>query len=465
MTAMCSTEELRLALEALQDVLQPPSAEFLNRAARLVAAIPPPPRPLSVTNVRGAASTPTALSPVAWRGSALSSDEDEEEERPERESAVAASSRSSARVDQTPRAIAKRHASSRPAVDLGQRHDGPPPAKKALRQGQRLAPQTELQHEAPSCPYIRTPSGLHCAPGATSAAFCAACPPTSVDGATAAWLWVDGRDPTETSSAESVARMAVSSADADAAAASTIPTAAEARLSPVVAETWAASLVPALLHLTACSAAQKAVFGEVLRGPASLAKAVADLCAAVPAGGALPAALVAHVAACTALPVAAHAAGGAGRLAAAHLAALLHCSSKRTGKWMIFVSPDRIDAVWHKVAVACEAGKLGVGCKVPPARGVPEKSFLPVIVYTHDADDAADVLRVLRGLRALGVEGRLVYKTDAFTRLGLYAAAFTGSACSHWVSDSGTDDMHRPTGWHTLGRFKAGFPPPEGAAE
>ncbi|MGK4586046.1 putative phosphothreonine lyase domain-containing protein [Kitasatospora sp. HPMI-4] len=111
------------------------------------------------------------------------------------------------------------------------------------------------------------------------------------------------------------------------------------------------------------------------------------------------------------------------------------------GKWLWFLPVRALDAGWWLVKRAVEEGKLGPGAKVAtlgnPFDGDPTRR--PVIVYTADRTDEADVRRVLIALRALGVNDALAYKTDEATQLGEY-----GDRTSLYTSPVGTTKVvHR----------------------
>jgi hypothetical protein len=91
-------------------------------------------------------------------------------------------------------------------------------------------------------------------------------------------------------------------------------------------------------------------------------------------------------------------------------------SVRRPGKWLIFVSRSRIDALWDEVRRAVEKGRLGHAAKVStalpdPMSPNPKKHV--VCVYTGNEDDPADVRRVRDALRQLGVTWKIPYKSDA----------------------------------------------------
>ena len=90
-------------------------------------------------------------------------------------------------------------------------------------------------------------------------------------------------------------------------------------------------------------------------------------------------------------------------------------SARRPGKWLIFVSRSRVDAMWNDVRRAVERGRLGYAAKVSTALPNPlspdPKKHL-ICVFTVDQEDAADVRRVRAVLRELGVSWKIPYKSD-----------------------------------------------------
>ncbi len=92
------------------------------------------------------------------------------------------------------------------------------------------------------------------------------------------------------------------------------------------------------------------------------------------------------------------------------------------GKWLVFVAPANVDRVWAAIQGATEVDRLGIAAKVSTRCQTGYESDHHVIcVYTRDFRDKADVARVLDGLRSLGIEGRLFYKTDQATLSGIYS--------------------------------------------
>jgi len=92
--------------------------------------------------------------------------------------------------------------------------------------------------------------------------------------------------------------------------------------------------------------------------------------------------------------------------------------TERSGKWLIFVNPKRLDTVWRKIKYATENGKLGYESKTATAKhnSLAGKSKQKVIcVYTYDWTDEEDVKRVRYELKNLGIIWEIPYKTDQDT--------------------------------------------------
>ncbi|KAL4988286.1 hypothetical protein BDW68DRAFT_196798 [Aspergillus falconensis] len=94
-----------------------------------------------------------------------------------------------------------------------------------------------------------------------------------------------------------------------------------------------------------------------------------------------------------------------------------------TGKWMMFITPDRVDSYWEAVADATMKGHLGIGAKVATQSDSDEQGKARLMaVYTRDYEDIADVKRVLRKLLELKLvkeERPIYYKRDALTYLDI----------------------------------------------
>jgi hypothetical protein len=82
------------------------------------------------------------------------------------------------------------------------------------------------------------------------------------------------------------------------------------------------------------------------------------------------------------------------------------------GKWLFYVSNDKVDAAWKSVKEALANGKLGPVAKVSTMFANTYFKDRVVVVYTYDWTDKADVMRVRGELRKLGVTEKIYYKTD-----------------------------------------------------
>ena len=101
----------------------------------------------------------------------------------------------------------------------------------------------------------------------------------------------------------------------------------------------------------------------------------------------------------------------------------------KSGKWMLFPLPDKVNELWALVAYAVAASELGHAAKVATDDGSGNESARLICVYTEDYADKEDILRVLKKLIALGLVSGLVsgtgekrpiyYKADCFTHLDI----------------------------------------------
>jgi hypothetical protein len=110
-------------------------------------------------------------------------------------------------------------------------------------------------------------------------------------------------------------------------------------------------------------------------------------------------------------------------------------SMRRPGKWLIFVSRSRVDALWETIRRAVRAGRLGHAAKVSTALPnplSPDPKKHVICVYTGNEDDPADVRRVREALRQLGVSWKIPYKSDAATRAGQYEVTTGGPAAKYY---------------------------------
>lgn len=98
----------------------------------------------------------------------------------------------------------------------------------------------------------------------------------------------------------------------------------------------------------------------------------------------------------------------------------------RSGKWLIWLSPETIDRYWVKIRDAVRAGKLGDQAKVSTHRALSEQRPRYVIcVYSYDYNDVADVMRIREELRKLGIQREIIYKSNEDTRNMLYGSNYT----------------------------------------
>ncbi|KAJ5115021.1 hypothetical protein NUU61_000780 [Penicillium alfredii] len=106
------------------------------------------------------------------------------------------------------------------------------------------------------------------------------------------------------------------------------------------------------------------------------------------------------------------------------------------GKWMLFPTVDRADAVWAAVVKALEKGELGDVAKVATDDGSGHARL--ICVYTNDFEDMEDVKRVLRGLVDAGLveeQARpIYYKCDAYTHLDIKSSNDYGLKASMFSS-------------------------------
>jgi hypothetical protein len=104
----------------------------------------------------------------------------------------------------------------------------------------------------------------------------------------------------------------------------------------------------------------------------------------------------------------------------------------KVGKWMLFYPSDQINEIWEKVKLGIRNGDLWHAKVSFPNPGYNTQA---IMIYTKDYTDIADVTRVLNYLISSGLKpaGRkILYKTDAQTRAGIYR----GGKERHWLYDS-----------------------------
>jgi hypothetical protein len=91
-----------------------------------------------------------------------------------------------------------------------------------------------------------------------------------------------------------------------------------------------------------------------------------------------------------------------------------------SGKWLVFVSSDKVDNLWGRIVKSTLAGTIGNSAKVSPRNEEDPASRHVICVYNADYRSMAEVNRVRDGLRQLGVKARIGYKPDIYTHCGIY---------------------------------------------
>jgi hypothetical protein len=93
------------------------------------------------------------------------------------------------------------------------------------------------------------------------------------------------------------------------------------------------------------------------------------------------------------------------------------------GKWLIFLTPDKVDEAWMKIREATCRKELGISAKVSTAKPNPDSrdDMKVIYVYTSDWRDEANVMQVRERLRELGFTDRLGYKRNIETFKGEYS--------------------------------------------
>lgn len=113
-----------------------------------------------------------------------------------------------------------------------------------------------------------------------------------------------------------------------------------------------------------------------------------------------------------------------------------HINYSLVGKWMIFRKWDLIDETWHRVSLSVIQNKLGCSAKVSTRKDNPnslDQNERVICVFTSNHNDMDDVRRVLQGLRNIGIDDKIRYKTDEMTYAGVYSV--NGQRSSKWSSD------------------------------
>jgi hypothetical protein len=96
------------------------------------------------------------------------------------------------------------------------------------------------------------------------------------------------------------------------------------------------------------------------------------------------------------------------------------------GKWMMFVSWDKIDDTWTNVSSALTENKLypAIAAKVTTQRSA-NPSYHVICIYLADSNDRAAAMTVREKLRNIGFEHRLYFKTNVMTANGVSGSLFS----------------------------------------
>ncbi|KAL2815502.1 hypothetical protein BJX63DRAFT_160368 [Aspergillus granulosus] len=92
-----------------------------------------------------------------------------------------------------------------------------------------------------------------------------------------------------------------------------------------------------------------------------------------------------------------------------------------TGKWLLFMTPDRVDLFWRAVVEGTLRGELGHAAKVATDADDGQGRARLICIYTKDYRDREDIKRVLMRLMELGLVRKgdmpIYYKCDVLTYL------------------------------------------------
>jgi len=110
--------------------------------------------------------------------------------------------------------------------------------------------------------------------------------------------------------------------------------------------------------------------------------------------------------------------------------------SFKSGKWLIFVPNEQVDAVWSKIKKATEEGLLGDSSKVATSKPNPNAVSADkkvICVYSYDWTDYDDVMRIRAELRNLGINWKISYKSDADTASDKYSVKGDRNIAKYYI--------------------------------
>ena len=103
-----------------------------------------------------------------------------------------------------------------------------------------------------------------------------------------------------------------------------------------------------------------------------------------------------------------------------------------SGKWLMFLSPEKVDNLWERIAESTRAGTMGDSARVSTRE---EGDPVHVIcVYNSDYRSEKEVMRIRDELRRLGVKARISYKPEIYTCCGIYVHNQWGIPASRYTS-------------------------------
>ena len=103
-----------------------------------------------------------------------------------------------------------------------------------------------------------------------------------------------------------------------------------------------------------------------------------------------------------------------------------------TGKWLVFLSSDKVDNLWEQIVKSTLAGTLGISAKVS-TRDEREDHPSTHVICVYNADyRSTEVTRVRDELRRLGVTESIPYKPEIFTHCGIYSNNSWGIRASRY---------------------------------
>lgn len=92
-----------------------------------------------------------------------------------------------------------------------------------------------------------------------------------------------------------------------------------------------------------------------------------------------------------------------------------------SGKWLIFVDQEHADELWDKIERLAKEGRIWsakISTRIHPWSS---RGRHVVCVYTKNYLDRYDVSKTREILEEIGIKGKLSYKADIYTVLGIYS--------------------------------------------